>query len=226
MILWIDCLLEFNLKHFYSSKETVRNSTEDRVTEAGEKWFSRKGEYQSCGELLRQACIIFFSDISPDRTNVMLRTSVQSYWILEFLIPLLFHCQADCNLLLKRGTRLFSQPPSFNLRTSQFYMVAIMCVCFLHITIKCAFFRRHSEYNRNALKKQYATFTTLTSPTLKVTFHHPSPLFWEHELQQTYVSHGWSVNKQNNIRSDHFSKAVPLESSYPRRWADNRRAAV
>jgi len=25
-ILWIDCLLEFNLKHIYSSKETVRNS--------------------------------------------------------------------------------------------------------------------------------------------------------------------------------------------------------
>ena len=25
-ILWIDCLLEFNLKHIYNSKETVRNS--------------------------------------------------------------------------------------------------------------------------------------------------------------------------------------------------------
>ena len=25
-ILWIDCLLEFNLKHIYNSKEAVRNS--------------------------------------------------------------------------------------------------------------------------------------------------------------------------------------------------------
>jgi ACT domain-containing protein len=25
-ILWIDCLLEFSLKHVYNSKETVRNS--------------------------------------------------------------------------------------------------------------------------------------------------------------------------------------------------------
>jgi hypothetical protein len=72
-----------------------------------------------------------------------------------------------------------------------------MCVYFLNITINYAFFRTHSEYNRKALKKQYATFT-LTSPTLKVTFHHPSPLFWEHELQQTYITHRWSVNKQNN----------------------------
>lgn len=130
---------------------------------------------------------IFFSHISPDRTHAMLRTSVQSYWILGFLIPLLFYCQVDCNLLLKRGTRLFSPPPSVNPRTLQFYMVTITCVYFLNITISYALFRTHSEYNRNALKKQYATFTTLTSPTLKVTFHHPSPLFWEHELQQTSI---------------------------------------
>ena len=147
----------------------------------------------------------------------MLRTTVQSYWILGFLIPLLFYCQADCNLLLKRGTKLFPPPPSFNPRTLQFYMVTIMCVCFLHITINYAIFRTHSEHHRNALQKQYATFTTLTSPTLKVTFHHPSPSFWEHELQQTYISHTWSVNKQNYIRSGHFSKALPLESSHPRR---------
>lgn len=37
---------------------------------------------------------------------------------------------------------------------------------FLNITLNYAFFRTHSEYNRNALKKQYATFATLTSPTL------------------------------------------------------------
>lgn len=40
-----------------------------------------------------------------------------------------------------------------------------------------------------------ATFTILTSPTLNVTFHHPSPLFSEHELQQIYLSHSRSVNK-------------------------------
>lgn len=71
-----------------------------------------------------------------------------------------------------------------------------MCICFLHITINYEFFGTHSEYNRNALKKQYATFTTLTSPTLNVTFHHPSLIFWKHELQQKYISHSRSVNSK------------------------------
>jgi hypothetical protein len=90
------------------------------------------------------------------------------------------------------------------------YMVTTMSIGFLHITINYAFFRTF-KYITNALKKQCATFTILKSPTLNVTFHHPSLLFTEQKLQQIYISNSSSV--KNAKQESQWSLAAKLLSS-------------
>jgi hypothetical protein len=70
---------------------------------------------------------------------------------------------------------------------------------------------------KNALKKQYVTFTVLSSPALKVTFLHTSryTLFPEQLLQKEYISHGRSFNIPQQDGEQQFSKTDKLVSSHP-----------
>jgi hypothetical protein len=68
-ILWIDCLLEFNLKHIYNSKEIVLNSKKTasqkmvKNDSVGKVNISRGANYFD-------KHVLYFSLTSPDRTDV------------------------------------------------------------------------------------------------------------------------------------------------------------